>query len=378
MTADNVGGADLDGAVRDALARRPDTAWVRDGLALFGWGVANRIDPGTGADRFDRALRRLRSTTAPMAVAGFTFDESDPASVVVVPRAVMRVDGDGARFVIGDESLVPPPADPGILPAGNIVSGDTSSWDSLVGAALAAIDANEVEKVVLSRRVEALFDAPVPIPLVLSNLVSESAGSHTYLVDEFVGSSPELLVSLEAGRVMSVSLAGSADPHDPDSAGSLLSDKMTREHDLAADSVDLALAPLCTSLERSERGVVAYGEIEHLSTAFEGTTLPGTTFADLLAAMHPTAAVAGTPTKSAMELIRELEGHKRGRYAGPVGWFDRDGDGEFAIALRCGLVDGENVTLFAGGGIVQGSDPAEELEETEIKLRPMKRALGLS
>jgi menaquinone-specific isochorismate synthase len=253
-----------------------------------------------------------------------------------------------------------------------------SSWVTVVGEALGAIRDHEIEKVVLSRRVETLFQGPVPPHAVLSNLIHNEPGSHTYLVDWFLGSSPELLVALEAGKVTSVSLAGSADPGDPGAVGSFQSDKMTREHDLAADSVDLALGPFCTRLDRSERGVVSYGDIQHLSTVFEGDTMPGTTIADLLGALHPTAAVAGTPTKSALELIRELEGHKRGRYAGPVGWFDREGEGEFAIALRCGAIDGERVTLYTGAGIVEGSDAAEEFEETEIKLRPMRRALGIS
>ena len=368
----------IDPAVRDALARRPDTAWVRGGLALFGWGVAARVEAGSGADRFDRALRRLSATGAPLAMASFTFDENDSGSAVLVPRALMRIDGNGARFVIGDESMVPPPAEMTGLPAGHLAGSDSSAWAELVGEALTAIRGNEVEKVVLSRMVTAGFDSPVPVHHVLSNLVGNEPGSHTYLVDGFVGSSPELLLSLEDGKARSISLAGSADPSAPGAEGVFRSEKMTREHSLAADSVELALAPFCSRLERSERGVVTFGDIQHLSTAFEGRARPGTTVADLLAAMHPTAAVAGTPTKSALELIRELERHKRGRYAGPVGWFDPRGDGEFAIALRCGMVDGATVTLYAGAGIVDGSDPVQEFDETEIKLRPMLGALGLS
>jgi menaquinone-specific isochorismate synthase len=266
----------------------------------------------------------------------------------------------------------------GPLPTGRVAADDGVPWIDLVAEALTAIGDKEVDKVVLSRRVEASFDGPVPTHAVLSNLVRNEPGSHTYLVDRFIGSSPELLVSLRDGQVTSISLAGSADAEDPDPDSSFRSDKMRREHDLAADSVELALAPFCHSLERSERGVATYRDIRHLSTVFRGQVLPGTTIADLLSALHPTAAVAGTPTKSALELIRELEGHRRGRYAGPVGWFDRDGEGEFAIALRCGEIEGDRVTLYAGAGIVAGSDPAEELAETEIKLRPMKTALGIS
>jgi menaquinone-specific isochorismate synthase len=373
MTPDSV-----DPAIRDALGRMPDIAWVRRDLALFGWGTASRIEAGGGVDRFDRALRRLNATEAPMAMASFTFDENDPNSVVIVPRALMRIDGNGTRFVIGDASRVPPPTGRPGLPPGRLVAGDYSSWVGLVGDVLASIRDNEVEKVVVSRQVEAVFEGTVPAHAVLSNLVRNEPGSHTYLIDSFLGSSPELLVSLRDGRVTSISLAGSADPANPGASGSFQSDKMAREHDLAADSVETSLGPFCGRLERSDRGVVTYGDIQHLSTVFEGVTLPGTNIPDLLGSLHPTAAVAGTPTKSALELIRELEGHKRGRYAGPVGWFDRDGEGEFAIALRCGLIDGKKVTLYSGAGIVEGSDPAEEFEETEIKLRPMKAALRIS
>ena len=286
-------------------------------------------------------MRRLSATTAPMAMASFTFDENDPGSVVIIPRTLVEVDTDGTRFLIGDANDLPPHATaPTVLPAGRLGDGRLDEWLSLVEDALDAIQEREVEKVVLSRRLSATFDGPVPTHLVLSNLAGDEPDSHTFLVDGFVGSSPELLVSLASGSVRSISLAGSADPGDPASAGFFDTEKMTREHALAADSVDTALTPFCTRLGRSDRTVATYGDIQHLSTVFEGEVRPGTTVTDLLAALHPTAAVAGTPTKTAVELIRELEGHERGRYAGPVGWFDREGDGEFAIALRCGEIDG--------------------------------------
>ena len=368
----------FESGVRDALSRRPDSAWIHRGVALFGWGVSTRIDVGTGADRFDRAMRRLSATTAPLAMASFTFDENDPGSVVIIPRTLVKVDTDGTRFLIGDPYDLSPYATSTVLPAGRLGDGRLDEWMSLVDDALDAIREREVEKVVLSRRLPVTFDGPVPTHLVLSNLAGNEPDSHTFLVDGFVGSSPELLVSLASGSVRSISLAGSADPGDPASAGFFDTEKMTREHALAADSVDSALTPFCTRLGRSERTVATYGDIQHLSTVFEGDVRPGTTVTDLLAALHPTAAVAGTPTKTAVELIRELEGHERGRYAGPVGWFDREGDGEFAIALRCGEIDGTSATLYTGAGIVQGSDAAMEFDETQIKLRPMLGALGLS
>lgn len=362
----------------DALSRSPDSAWIHREMALFGWGVSSKIDVGAGADRFDRAMRRLAATSAPLALASFTFDENDPGSVVVIPRVLLRVDGDGSHFLLGGGDDLPLPAAPQELPTGQLGEGGSADWMDLVGHALEAIRVREVEKVVLSRRVSARFDRAIPAYLVLSNLARNEPGSHTFLVDRFIGSSPELLVSLSAGQVRSISLAGSADPGDPASAGSFDTEKVTREHALAADSVDQGLSPFCSRLERSERRIATYGDIQHLSTTFDGEVHSGTTVSDLLSALHPTAAVAGTPTKTAVELIRELEGHQRGRYAGPVGWFDRWGDGEFAIALRCGTIEGAAALLYTGAGIVDGSDAAMEFDETQIKLRPMLGALGLS
>lgn len=364
--------------LRDALSRAPDSAWIRTDMALLGWGESLRIDPGSGADRFDRALRRLRSTSAPLALASFTFDENETGSVVVVPSVLLMIDRDGTEFLIGTEQELPPPRPPADMPRGRLGESGLEGWTSLVEDALGAIRGREVEKVVLSRRLEARFGADIPIHQVLANLAGTEPGSHTFLVDGFVGSSPELLIALAKGRARSISLAGSADLGDPAGAHSFDTVKMTREHALAADSVDDALAPFCSRLDRSESTVVTYGDIQHLSTTFEGDTHPGTELPDLLSALHPTAAVAGTPTKTALELIRELESHDRGRYAGPVGWLDRSGDGEFAIALRCGTIRGDRATLYTGAGIVDGSDPTLEFEETRIKLRPMLGALGLS
>jgi menaquinone-specific isochorismate synthase len=364
-------------SLRDALSRAPDSAWIREDLALVGWGASTRIDPGTGADRFDRALRVLRSTGAPLALASFTFDENVPGSIAVVPDVLISIDPEGARFLIGDVGDLPDPRSMPDFSRGRLFDPGEAEWISGVEDALAAIRTREVEKVVLSRILTVDLEAAIPPHLVLANLAVGEPGSHTFLVDRLVGSSPELLISLHGGRARSVSLAGSADLEDRMGLRSFDSEKMLREHALAADSVEDALGPFSPDLKRSPSRIATYGEIRHLSTVFEGGIHPGTLVTDLLSALHPTAAVAGTPTKSALELIRELERHDRGRYAGPVGWLDPAGEGEFAIALRCGLIDGHRATLYTGAGLVDGSDPGVEFEETQIKLRPMLGALGL-
>ncbi|MEX1124419.1 MAG: isochorismate synthase [Acidimicrobiia bacterium] len=367
-----------DQAVTEPLRSRPDVAWIRDGMALFGWGESCRIDPGTGSDRFERAREALDRTPGSIGFATFTFDEDEPGSVVIIPETVLEVTGQGSRVLTGELDRIPQPVPHFAMPSGRVFADDEDSWRTAIDLALQAIARGEVEKVVLSRTVEMAFDGDVPIHHVAQELVHSQGRSHTFLIDGLVGSSPELLVSKHGSAVRSVSLAGSADRTDPSASASLNSPKMAVEHTLAADSVQEALMPFCTRLERLPRRVDTFADIHHLATGFEGQTVIGTYVTDLVAALHPTAAVAGTPTKAAVELIREIEAHGRGRYAGPVGWMDAHGDGEFAIALRCGEISGQRVTLYTGVGLVDGSDPEAELEETRIKLLPMLRALDLS
>lgn len=360
------------------LRSRPDVAWIRDGMALFGWGESRRIDPGTGSDRFDRARAAVGATPGSIGFATFTFDEDEPGSVVIIPETVLEVSAGGGRVLTGQQKHIPGPAAHSAMPAGRVLADDKASWRSAMDLALEAIARGEVEKVVLSRTVEMTFVDDVPVHRVAAELVDSQGMSHTFLIDGLVGSSPELLVSKHGSVVRSVSLAGSADRTDPSASISLNSQKMAVEHSLAADSVEESLLPFCISLERHPSRVETFADIHHLATGFEGEAVMGTNVTDLVAALHPTAAVAGTPTKAAVELIREIEDHGRGRYAGPVGWMDARGDGEFAIALRCGEIRGHRVTLYTGVGLVDGSDREAELEETRIKLRPMLRALGLS
>jgi menaquinone-specific isochorismate synthase len=152
--------------------------------------------------------------------------------------------------------------------------------------------------------------------------------------------------------------------------------KISEEHRHVSRSVSSVLSQHLTDLDLTEQVIVHHGAMAHVGTRIEGPVNPGTTVADILTDLHPTAAVAGTPSKIAMDLIREMEPRSRGRYAGPVGWMTSKGEGVFAIALRCGQIDGSRMTLFAGGGLVEGSEEDTELAETELKLAPMLAALG--
>jgi len=331
--------------------------WARSDTTLIGAGPALRVDPGTGPGRYRRALQALRDSGKDLAFASFTFDAGEPGSVVEIPESVETSGADQAPF---ERTW-----------SGRVVSDGEAVWRRGVSRALDAIGSALVEKVVLSRQVDLALDSPVTMRALVDGLRASEPGSHTFHVAGLVGASPELLVSLRRGRVKSVALAGTA--AEPDQ---LDTDKMVREHGLTRASVEDGIGPHVTSLEIHERTVKRFGQIRHLATQFDGQASPGARVLDLVASLHPTAAVAGAPTDAAMKIIDAVEPKTRGRYAGPVGWFDSSGDGEFAIALRCGFLDGLRATLYAGGGIVEGSIVEAELGETELKLQPMLRALG--
>ena len=342
------------------VSTTPSLVWAHRQRSMLGNGQRLRIDPGTGPDRYQRALSALRESGHQIAFASFTFDPADSGSLVIVPEMLEE------RF------HHTPHANGSSLPHGKVVSDGTSDWREGMKNALEAIDADSVEKVVLTRQMGLQFDGEIPLREVVRRLRSTQEDCYTFLVDGLIGASPELLVSLEKGMISSLALAGTAPI-----AESLGSEKMDLEHLLAASSVQAGIARHVTTLESPTRSVLEFGEIKHLATRFEGRAITGATVLDVLGTLHPTASVAGAPTDAAMRLIRTIEPQPRGRYAGPVGWFNAEGEGEFALALRCGQVSGRSVTLYAGGGIVHGSDSDSEFAETELKLRPMLQALEI-
>lgn len=333
--------------------------WAHDGRVLVGTGEIQRFDPGTGPDRYEKALVALRESGYGTAYASFTFDPDFDGSVILVPEHVEERD----IAKLGD--ITP-------MPGGRVLSKGLDAWKTGLRKALDSLDAGSVEKVVLSRQVEMEFESEISAGSLLRRLHDDQPACYSFSVDGLIGASPELLVSFSGGIISSLVLAGTAS-----SAAELGSSKNDREHRYAASSVETALSPHVESLTCPGTTVIGFGEIKHLASRFEGAAVPGTSVLDILASLHPTASVAGTPQDPAMRLIREIEPTTRGRYAGPVGWFDADGEGEFAIALRCGLAHGTRMTLYAGGGIVRGSEAEAELEETELKLRPMLKALEL-
>ncbi len=385
-------------------------AWVRRGDGLVGWGEAACVRT-SGPDRFLDAQRWWRDTAAAavvrdpvdlpgsglVAFGSFAFADSPGDSVLRVPQVVAgRRDGRAWVTRTGVSSISPTP---GVLPTAeppppagvHFTDGalDGAQWESAVAEAVRRIGRGDLEKVVLARDLVARASAPLDVRWPLRQLARDYSTCWTFAVDRLFGATPEMLVRRERGLVTSRVLAGTIrrtgdDAHDLQLAATLArSSKDLEEHEYAVRSVAEALAPHCTSMNVPEAPFVLHlPNVMHLATDVAGVVDPeddpGTTSLELAAALHPSAAVGGTPTPDATALIAELEAMDRGRYAGPVGWLDASGDGEWGIALRSGLLSesGDAVRLFAGCGIVADSDPADELAEAQAKFLPVRNALN--
>lgn len=306
-------------------------------------------------------------------------DDSIAESVLIVPE----ICGEWHEGVLTVSGLVPEPAPPGVTDELDLLPGTLTraGFRHAVENALGEISAGTVEKVVLARDLLATGPDRLDLPAVLARMAAANPAAYTFHVDGMFGSSPELLVKVDGDRVSSRVLAGSAPATggDDDATAASLSTsaKDMAEHDYAVRSVADALADFA-EITVSETEVLRLPTIMHLATPIVGTMRREAGALEVVEAVHPSAAVCGTPTAEAAALLRRLEGFDRGRYAGPVGWVDAAGNGTFAIALRCGQLEdeGRSVRLYAGGGIVAGSDPSEELAETAQKFLPVYQALS--
>jgi len=396
----------------DLLERIPQpdvVAWVHHGAGLAGWGEAVRVTLPAGDDRFTAGEKWLRSVfdaadvddrvrvrgSGPVAFGTFTFDASSDGSVLIVPRTILGRDGRGRAWLttITERGEVPatwpPPADPGPGAPTGIRWQDGSlpgpRWEQAVADAVSAIKAGGLRKVVLARDVFATAEEPLDARVLLRRLADRYPDCFTFACDGMIGATPELLVRRAGNQVSALVLGGTlprgADPALDQALGEelLASAKNNEEHAYAVDSIREALGPLCQALDVEARpSLLKFPNLQHLGTQVRGTLSDCQTSRSALAlaaAVHPPAAVCGTPPGVALELIRDLEHMDRERYAGPVGWVDADGNGEWGIALRCGQLSGRTARLFAGCGIVAGSEPAAELAETLVKLQPMRGAL---
>lgn len=393
------------GSLLDLLPPDGPLAWVGNGEGLVGWGEAARYEL-SGAGPFSQASEWWRTLlqdavvddevdlpgTGPVAFGSFAFDATRATSVVVVPEIIVGRRGDTCWMTtVGAASLAdvrpalqPPPTDPGAV---SFADGARSSaeWTQVVASVVERIRSGELAKVVLARDLEATTASPLDVRWPLRRLARDYPDCRTFSVDGLFGATPEVLISLQRGVATSRVLAGtirrSGDPaYDRFQAGSLAkSSKDVEEHGYAVNSVAEALAAHCSRVEVPAAPFVLHlANVMHLASDVTATVVDGASSLDLVASLHPSAAVCGTPTAAAMEVIREVEGLDRGRYAGPVGWMDAAGDGEWGIALRCAQLDPDDhrrMRLFAGCGIVEGSRPVDELAESNAKLLPVRDAL---
>ena len=394
--------ADLGKLVSRASPTNP-LAFLRDGDGIVGIGETLRLE-FTGSTRIADAAAAWRQVagsaliTDPLSLPGtglvafgsFAFAEGSAApSVLVVPSVIFgrrtgvcwvtRVSAGPASGSASASAL------PTRAPLGNPFSvsfepGSMTSMEYLT-AVSDALDRG-IDKVVLARDLIATLPAGADLRVPLGRLAAAYPDTFTFAVDGLLGASPETLVQSIGGRVTARVLAGSSARGADGTADQLAqaslvaSNKDLAEHDFALQSVLAALAPHTSSLTASAVFALELPNLWHLASDIAGALADGSSALDLVAALHPTAAVAGSPTDAATALIAELEPFDRGRYAGPIGWIDSRGDGEWAVALRCALVAGNTVTAYAGAGIVSGSEPARELAETELKFRPVVEAFA--
>jgi menaquinone-specific isochorismate synthase len=384
-------------------------SWVRHGEGLVGRGEAARLEvSGPGAlaeaaawwaaytDGLDVDDDLGIAGSGPVLFASIAFDPAVGTSVFVVPETVVgRRDGVGWVTTVGDvdprRALAAVPSAPRHEPPLRLRYADgaldPATWCAAVATAVERIDAGDLAKVVLARDLLVSADVPLDPRRLLRRLAERFPDCWTFAVDGLLGATPELLLRKtgrqRSARVLAGTAPRGAGAEDDRLAAALMTSAKDRaEHALAVDSLVEALEGYCSSLTvPGEPELLTLANVRHLATDITGTQRRSgsrgrATFLELVGAVHPTAAVCGTPTAAAAGVIAELEGMDRGRYAGPVGWIDARGDGEFGLALRCAeLVGEDSARLFAGCGIVAGSDPAAELAETQSKFAAFQAAL---
>lgn len=408
----------------DYVVRNDVHTWVRRGDGLVAFGETARFT-ATGPDRFAEAQEWWRKELAaadvvnPLSVPGsglvafgsFAFSKtSGHPSRLIVPRIVVgcrdghswltyitddadaELSGAAAEAALAeylDETAVERVPDPADRLTAGILSEE--QWMTAVEQGIEHIRSGELSKLVLARDVVAELGSPVATAQVLRELAVRYSDCWTYSVDGLIGSTPEMLIKVENSTARARVLAGTLDrsnapADDPDYAQRVLagSEKQLHEHQIAIDSLTGQLEPFTSSMtSHSEPFVLELPNVWHLASDVTAQLEPGAdgnvpTSLALVGALHPTAAVCGTPTTVAGALIRELEHLERGPYAGPVGWMDARGNGEWGIALRGAVIETPTqVRMYAGCGIVAASNAAAELAESWSKFRPMIEALGI-
>ena len=397
-----------------ALASEDGFVWRAPAGTLVGNGVADRVPVGTGPGRIERAAEAVAGLleaievsdpegagVGPAAVGALPFHPGTPGELVV-PELLVRIDGEGRGWAVRTAQA---PADgrseAAVLarlrteataadrpwPHAHRLDGPggrgLEAWRAGVVAALEAIGEGRLDKVVLAREATVAGDGPWPRAEVLRRLRRRPGGAtFLYACGGFVGASPELLVRRRGRVATSRPMAGTVPRGDSAAAEAdrlarlTGSPKEANEHRLVVDAVADGLAKVADRVQVGQPEVVRLATVAHLATEITADlTGPLPTALELAGLLHPTPAVGGSPRDAALAAIAALEPFDRGCYAGPVGWVDRAGDGEWAVALRCATLNGPRAHLLAGAGIVPGSDPDAEWAETEYKLRAVLEVL---
>jgi isochorismate synthase len=410
-------------ATKDGFLWAPgDLAKAHDGWTLAGYGATTRVE-ARGTDRFVHLREEARRQFLAMVEraepgviaprlrffggAAFHAELVDPLwtgfgdASFVLPRWLYGVRNGEAflRFAFRREELAAPElllAEIDRLESG--VSSDCAhassgssrpptadedpSWRPLVESALSAINSGAFHKLVVARR--SSVTRSISVSRSLRRLRRENSESTTFAfvrgASAFFGASPERLIFLDGNRFLTEALAGTIARSSDDSTAKktlLASDKDRREHRVVVDGIAAALAPFSNGLDiASAPAIRTLGRVHHLATPITGQVDRTTHVLDLVAALHPTPAVSGLPQRAASEWIRDHESFERGWYAAPVGWFDDRGDGTFAVAIRSALVVENRAWVFAGAGIVNGSEPDAEFRETQLKQKTILAALS--
>lgn len=379
------------------------SAFIRGGDGLVGWGEAARLT-ARGPQRMQQLAAAWRDLVANtnvsdevgaigsglVAFGSFAFaDDSEAESVLIVPKVLLASrDGQAWLTRVDDadcedfwSSAQRYQTNESVTLADGLQTAE--GFKNSVREAIEEIDASRVQKVVLARDIVATVPDQFDLRSVLQKLAERYPTCWTYSVDGLFGASPELLVRVSHRQVSARVLAGTAgrgtDPGVDFAISNALaaSKKNLAEHSFAVKSLVDELQKFCSQVDAdSEPFSLQLPNLWHLASDVHAVLRDDASVLDLAAVLHPTAAVAGTPTADAQQLISKLEPFDRGRYAGPVGWIGADGDGEWAIALRGALMQDGQLTAFAGCGIVADSEPQAELEETELKFKPMREALA--
>ncbi|MFD2656012.1 isochorismate synthase [Gracilibacillus thailandensis] len=264
---------------------------------------------------------------------------------------------------------------------------DPIQWKKLVKQATSTIDSEKVDKIVLARELQIEFGDSCDIGLVLDQLRNTQENSFIFAWEKesvcFIGATPERLVKVDQQQLFSTCLAGTAPrgktkEEDNQLGEQLLHDQKNRnEHQIVVDMIKDAVSSFAKYVEIPDQPILyPLKNLQHLFTPVQAELDQGYTLLDVVEKLHPTPALCGFPRESSLDFIRKFEQLERGWYGAPIGWFDQYFDGEFAVAIRSGLVSGDKASLFAGCGVVQDSDPEIEYQETSIKFTPMLQALG--